>query len=96
MSAVKEQTALNQGLVNVRAEAAHYRAVWNHQAGVIVIVGSRSAGWMNAVAVGWMNELRDPQNWEPGCLAVDCDGRVFESIGGNAQDGAREWAEVVA
>lgn len=96
MSAVIEQNALDQKLANVRAEAAHYRAVWNYPTGVVVIVGTRSLGWMNAVAVGWMNELRDPKNWEPGCLAVDPAGRVFEAIGGNAYDGAREWAEVTA
>lgn len=96
MSAVIEQNALDKRLADVRAEAAHYRAVWNHPTGVVVIVGTKHTGWPNAVAVGWMNELRDPQNWGPGCLAVDASGRVFEAIGGSAHDGAREWTEVTA
>jgi len=29
--------------------------------GVVVIFGNEVAGWMN--------ELRDPQHWEPGCVA---------------------------
>ena len=43
---------------------------------------------------GWMNELRDPHKWIPGCIAVDESGRMCESIGGNDQDGAETWQEI--
>jgi len=43
---------------------------------------------------GWMDELRDPQGWEPGCFAVDEDGNVWVSVGGNAYDGAESWQPV--
>ena len=37
---------------------------------------------------GWCNELRDPQRWQPGCIAIDEFGLCYEAIGGNVQDGA--------
>ena len=40
---------------------------------------------------GWMNELRDPQRWQPGCVAITPDELVYVSVGGNDYDGAREW-----
>lgn len=40
---------------------------------------------------GWMNELRDPQTWEPGCIAVDLEGNQWVATGGNAYDGATHW-----
>lgn len=42
-------------------------------------------------AVGWMNVLRDPSHWEPGCLAVDGAGAVYKAVGGNVRDGAKSW-----
>ena len=43
---------------------------------------------------GWMNELRDPQSWEPGCIAVDVDGNQWVATGGNTYDGATSWEPV--
>ncbi|WP_051958119.1 hypothetical protein [Desulfobacter vibrioformis] len=44
---------------------------------------------------GWMNELRDPQKWVPGCVAVSDDsGRIWKAVGGNNEDGAETWQEV--
>lgn len=40
---------------------------------------------------GWMNELRNPESWEPGCIAVDINGNCHIATGGNAYDGATEW-----
>ncbi len=40
---------------------------------------------------GWMDRLRDPQHWMPGCVAVLADGSAFVARGGNDYDGAQEW-----
>lgn len=47
----------------------------------------------NGVA-GWMNELRDPLHWEPGCIAINEAGQKWVSVGGNAYDGAERWEPV--
>ncbi|HAR46241.1 MAG TPA: hypothetical protein DCS05_08770 [Nitrospiraceae bacterium] len=54
--------------------------------GVIVIFG----GEVN----GWVNELREPNHWRPGCIAVDESGREWQTRGGNAADGAVYWEPV--
>lgn len=43
---------------------------------------------------GWVNELRDPQHWCPGCLAIDTDGNQWRAVGGNDYDGAAEWQAI--
>ena len=40
---------------------------------------------------GWVNELRNPEHWRPGCIAVDEHGDQWEAIDGNDYDGAKEW-----
>mgnify|MGYP001263067838 CR=1 FL=1 len=47
--------------------------------------------FFNDDPAGWMNELRSPESWEPGCIAVDADGRCWKACGGNAYDGATYW-----
>lgn len=42
-------------------------------------------------AAGWMDRLRDPQNWEPGCRAVAVDGTQWLAVGGNDSWGAGSW-----
>ncbi len=51
--------------------------------GVIVI-------YINEVQ-GWVNELRDPQDWQPGCIAITEDGACYEATGGNSHNGAERW-----
>ncbi|HAR32534.1 MAG TPA: hypothetical protein DCR95_00110 [Desulfobacter sp.] len=43
---------------------------------------------------GWMNELRDPQHWEPGCVAIDENNKMWLAVGGNPYDGAMEWRKI--
>jgi len=43
---------------------------------------------------GWCNELRDPQHWQPGCIAVDEDGRGWVAVGGTNYMGADSWQPV--
>ncbi|MFT0140798.1 hypothetical protein ACEK07_46660 [Alcanivoracaceae bacterium MT1] len=40
---------------------------------------------------GWMDTLRVPKSWVPGCMAVDIDNNMWIATGGNDYDGAREW-----
>lgn len=56
---------------------------YSGKGGVIVICGD--------VVQGWANELRDPQHWIPGCIAVAEDGRCHEARGGNDYGGAECW-----
>jgi len=44
---------------------------------------------------GWMDCLRSPENWIPGCLAVDTDGKIWIAEGGNYRDGAERWEPAV-
>jgi hypothetical protein len=48
------------------------------------------------VVQAWVNELRDPQHWQPGCLATDTTGNQWQAVGGNAYDGAAEWQPIDA
>lgn len=43
---------------------------------------------------GWVNELRNPEEWEPGCIAINEDGDMFMTVGGNAQTGAESWCKL--
>ena len=43
---------------------------------------------------GWVNELRDPQHWLPGCIAVDIGNNVYKAVGGNEYNGAERWEKI--
>ncbi|MAC35644.1 MAG: hypothetical protein CME38_18880 [Haliea sp.] len=45
-------------------------------------------------ACGWMDRLRDPEGWEPGCWAVDTKGRQWQAMGGDDYNGASRWVPV--
>jgi len=51
--------------------------------GVVVI--------FNGSADAWVDKLRNPEHWQPGCVAVDENGRTWTAIGGTEQDGALMW-----
>jgi len=40
---------------------------------------------------GWMNELRSPDGWVPGAIAIDSDGKEWIATGGDEYNGAQEW-----
>ncbi|MGI4720992.1 MAG: hypothetical protein ACRYF6_21690 [Janthinobacterium lividum] len=42
-------------------------------------------------AQGWMDRLRNPEHWRPGCIAVDELGHSWTAVNGNDQDGAKAW-----
>lgn len=39
----------------------------------------------------WVNTLRNPNHWQPGCIAIDEQGRTWTAIAGNQGDGALMW-----
>ena len=49
--------------------------------------------WDGAV-YGWKNALRDASHEQPGAVAVDMDGNVFRTEGGDAYGGAKCWVTV--
>lgn len=51
--------------------------------GAVVMYGNKFSGWMD--------RLRDPNHWMPGCVAVLDDGSAYVARGGNDYDGAQEW-----
>lgn len=59
----------------------------SHQTGVVLI-------WDGKV-YGWKNELRDASHEQPGAIAVDDAGRVFQAEGGDSYNGASAWVVVV-
>lgn len=75
-------------LLELTWEAAKWREAEGYQGreGVVVIYRGE--------VQGWVNELRDPSHWAPGCIAVDETGACWEATGGNEYDGATEWRQV--
>lgn len=67
------------------AAARHWRKTsgYDGRGGVVVLL----AGAVQS----WVNELRNPEDWQPGCVAVAEDGSTWTAIAGNAQDGALMW-----
>lgn len=49
-------------LAAARAVANAYRETWGHTGGVVVVFKNE--------AQDWVNELRNPESWAPGCVAV--------------------------
>jgi hypothetical protein len=66
--------------------AKRFREEFDKASGVVVIFENE--------VTGWMNELRDPQHWMPGCIAVDVDGNAWLATGGNEAGGATHWDSV--
>jgi hypothetical protein len=48
----------------------------------------------DGVVNSWVNELRDPGHWQPGCIACDESGKLWVAAGGNASSGAERWDPV--
>lgn len=62
------------------------------EGGAVVFVRKNIGGrW---AACGWVNTIRDPNHWEPGCIAIDSAGNVWETRGGDNWNGAVEWAAI--
>lgn len=78
-------------LATLRQAAAKYRQDseergHSRKGGVVVL--------FNGQVAGWMDKLRDPQGWEPGCVALDDFGNAWEAIGGDSYNGAEDWIQI--
>lgn len=62
-----------------------WREKWGYvgRGGVVVIY--------EGVPQSWVNVLRDPEHWQPGCIAIDEEGRSWMTVAGNEHDGALKW-----
>jgi len=56
---------------------------FSNQGGVIV--------FFDGEVQGWVNELRNPEHWQPGCIAVNEAGDTWVTVGGDERNGARMW-----
>jgi len=43
------------------------------------------------VVQGWVKKLRNPDHWQPGCIAVDESGNTWIAVGGDEPNGATLW-----
>ncbi|MGF6995535.1 hypothetical protein [Paraburkholderia sp. GAS32] len=50
------------------------------RAGVVVL--------FNGEVQSWVNKVRNPEHWQPGCNAVDEEGHTWTAIAGDQRDGA--------
>lgn len=80
-----------QKLAKIRKMAADYRAAHYENGepkngGVIVVFQNETQGWVN--------ELRNPESWTPGCVAVEEDGTCHIATGGDAYNGAECWTPI--
>ena len=66
--------------------AEAYRDFWGHKGGYVML--------FKGEAVGWKRNLDRPEGFEPGALAVDENGHVWEATGGNPYGGAERWSPV--
>lgn len=67
--------------------AKKYRSEIGRHDGVVIIFDGEISGWMN--------ELRNPERWIPGCIAIDSHDRSFRAVGGSKYDGAKDWKEII-
>jgi hypothetical protein len=43
---------------------------------------------------GWRNKLRNPETEQPGSIAIDPDGKLWQATGGDPDNGAEKWTEL--
>ena len=48
----------------------------------------------NDQSCGWINVIRNPECWAPGCIAVGTNGDLWQAMGGNDYDGAARWERI--
>jgi len=49
----------------------------------------------DGIVNSWVNELRDPEHWQPGCVACDELGYMWAAAGGDASRGAERWEPLI-
>jgi hypothetical protein len=81
---------LTTEITTARVAARNWRIKNGYQGrGGVVIV-------YDGVVQSWCNELRNPEHWAPGCIAVTEEGVCNLSEGGDRENGAKRWAGVIS
>ena len=72
-------------MIDNMAAARRWREQWGYvgRGGIIVL--------FDGEVQSWVNQLRNPEHWQPGCIAVDEEGKSWSTIAGNQRDGALMW-----
>jgi hypothetical protein len=78
-------TDMEAGMANLFEIARAWREAKGYvgRGGVIVIY----EGEVNS----WVDKLRNPEHWVPGCIAIDEAGNSWMTIAGTARDGSLMW-----
>jgi len=48
----------------------------------------------DGIVNSWVNELRDPEHWQPGCIACDESGNLWVAVGGDVSSGTKRWERI--
>lgn len=72
-------------MIDNLAAARRWREQWGYvgRGGIVVVSGGEIQSWVN--------ELRNPEHWQPGCIAVDESGNTWTAFAGSEQAGALMW-----
>lgn len=72
-------------MIDNMAAARRWREQWGYigRGGVVVS--------LDGEVQSWVNQLRNPEHWQPGCIAVDEEGKSWTTIAGDQRDGALMW-----
>jgi hypothetical protein len=75
---------MTSGLPDLIIKTMLWRKNNAHEDGGVVVV-------FDGDVQGWCDELRNPEHWQPGCIAVDVDGFCWQTVGGTVYEGAESW-----
>jgi len=80
----ERQNNVTTTIENLEA-AMRWRQRWGHtgRGGVVVV--------RNGEVQSWMSQLRNPEQWQPGCVAFDATGKSWTAIAGTPNEGALMW-----
>jgi hypothetical protein len=83
--AVSSITAEAQIIVTVFETARRWREENGYvgPGGMVVLLGDEVQSWVNT--------LRNPEHWQPGCVAIDEEGRTWTTVVGSERHGALMW-----
>lgn len=68
-------------------KSIYWRKERGYESGGVVVI-------FEGEVQGWCDELRNPEHWQPGCIAVDVNGGCWVATGGNEYDGAQFWQPI--
>lgn len=66
--------------------AAAFRETFGKLGGFVLVYANQ--------AYGWKASLCEPENEQPGVLAIAADGACWRAVGGDSRYGAKEWVSV--